>query len=165
MSNDRGSTGDARQDMDGRELLVEECLAELFATYDRGRNDGIRDPVIFLIDCEDGIGEPIARAWEGDDVVDGALLAYADHGDVNERRGVVNEDHNAETGWASTTILTRAFSFEDSRQEIPELFPYLAGSFEAPPPKDGFLVVVIAFGGAGTFTVPLDVRPDVRPDE
>ena len=145
MGNNRGSTGDPGRDMDGREALVEDCLDELFAAYDRGRNDGVRDPVVFLIDCEDEIGEPIARAWEGDDVVDGAVLA--------------NAERPAEAGGLSTTILARAFAFEDSRREIPELFPYLAASFQEPPSTDRILVVAIAFGGAGTFVVPLDVPP------
>ena len=46
-----------------------------------GIADGVADPVAFLIDCEDEIGAQIARAWDGDDAVDAAILASAAQAD------------------------------------------------------------------------------------
>ena len=148
MSDLRGSTGDEEQDMLGREALIEDSLAQVFEAYDHARRDGIKDPVVLLLDCEDEIGSPIARAWDGDDAVDAAIMANAD------RDG--GDDDDA----AITTTLARAESFKRCRREVPKVFPYLAGTFEQPPPERGFVTVVVAFGGAATFIVPLDARPE-----
>jgi hypothetical protein len=144
MTELRGSTGDQQRDMDAREALVEDSLALVFEAYDRAAADGVVVPVIFLMDCEDEIGAEIARAWDGDDAVDAALLP--------------EREQDAEEGPSSlVTVLSRPADFEDCQRELPELFPYLAASFERPPTA-GILVVVVAFGGAGTFTVPHDAR-------
>jgi hypothetical protein len=146
MSDLRGSTGDEEQDMLGREALIEDSLAQVFETYDLARSDGITNAVVLLLDCEDEIGSQIARAWDGDDAVDAAIMANAD----GDERG-----DNA----ALITTLARWESFKRCRRELPKVFPYLAGTFEQPPPEDGFVTVVVAFGGAATFIVPLDARP------
>jgi hypothetical protein len=109
-------------------------LAQLFELYDDAVEEQIADPVVVLIDCEDAIGSEIARAWVGDEAVDNAIAEGA--------------------GAEQTTTLAHAFSFAECQEEIPQTFPYLLGTFEQDPPRDGFLAVVIASGGACTFTVP-----------
>ncbi|NIM09929.1 MAG: hypothetical protein GTO53_12530 [Planctomycetales bacterium] len=136
-----GSTGDEDLDMEGRASLVEQSLAQLQAAYDQALRDEVRQPVIFLIDCEDPLGSQLARQWEGDDAVDGAILANT---------GQAASGSDEET---FTTTLVRALPFGECQREVPQLFPYLNGSF-AQPPHDGFLVVVISYGGAATFTAP-----------
>lgn len=145
MSDLRGSTGDEEQDMLGREALIEDSLAQVFEAYDLAQRDGIKHPVVLLLDCEDEIGSQIARAWDGDDAVDAAIMANADRDDGEDASTI-------------TTTLARWESFKRCRNEVPKVFPYLAGTFEQPPPADGFVAVVVAFGGAATFVVPLDAR-------
>ena len=134
-----GSTGDEDLDMEGRQSLVEQSLPDLWDAYDQALTDGLSHPVIFLIDCEDPIGGQIARQWEGDDAVDAAILANTEESSADA------------AGEAVTTTLIRAFPFQDCQREVPQLFPYLSGSFAQPPP-DGLLVIVISYGGAATFT-------------
>ncbi len=140
-----GSTGDSERDMDGREALVEGCLARLFSAFDSGCAEGFSDPVVLLVDCEDAIGASIARDWEGNDAVDAAIMANADDAEDQES--------------FPTTILIRVVFFADGQQELPKLFPYLKDAFSHGPPRNGFYVVAITFGGAGSFTVPLNARP------
>jgi hypothetical protein len=109
----------------------------------------MRDPVVFLVDCEDEIGGPMARGWEGDDAVDAAIMENA--ADAEERTAD-NE--------RCITALARAFSLADCRREVPGVFPYLAPTFKSPPPAEGFLAVVVTAGGAASFTVPHSARPE-----
>ena len=150
LTNDNfsGSTGDSEKDMDGREALVEACLDRLFAAFDSGISEELEDPVVLLVDCEDSVGAPIARGWEGNDAVDAAIMANA------------NDVEKKEQNELATTILIRTVSFIDSQQELPKLFSYLQDSFLQGPSVDGFYVVVISFGGAGVFTVPMAARPE-----
>lgn len=141
-----GSTGNETQDMDGREALLEDCLPQLFDTYERALEDNIVDPVVFLVDCEDDIGAAMARSWEGDDAVDAAILANAHSDGVDPQSSI-------------TTTLARAFTFQECKNEVPRWFPYLSGTFDRSPPNDGFFVVVVTYGGAGSFTVPDGARP------
>jgi len=135
-----GSTGDAHRDMDGREALADECIERVLQAHREAGKENVLEPVVFLIDCEDPIGSELARAWEGDDAVDGAILA-----------GAEQSDDARDDSWAITTLV-RAVGFAECRREVVELFPYLAASFEAPPPAGQILIVVVAYGGAGTFT-------------
>jgi hypothetical protein len=123
---------------------VESSLALLFDTRDEAASDGIREPVVFLVDCEDAMGGEMARAWAGNDAVDDAvgLQLFARDGDVE------------------TTVLARAVDWETCSRETPAIFPYLAPLFDASPPTDGFLTVVVTSGGAVAFTVPFDARPN-----
>ena len=147
-NNFSGSTGDPEKDMDGREALVEACLDRLFAAFDSGVVEGIVEPVVLLVDCEDSVGTPIARTWEGDDAVDAAIMANANDAEREERNEL------------ATTILIRTVSFIDSQRELPKLFDYLQDSFSHGPAVGGFYVVVISFGGAGIFTVPMTARSE-----
>ncbi len=125
--------------MDVRQDLLETSLAQVFNAHDAALADGVDEPVVLLLDCEDEIGAPMARQWEGDAAVDEALRKFA-------RKQLV-------------TTLARAFPFADCQQELSAAFPYLAGSFQSPP-TEGFLAIVIAAGGGGSFVVPYDAAPD-----
>ncbi|MEX0936423.1 MAG: hypothetical protein WDZ59_01085 [Pirellulales bacterium] len=139
-----GSTGDPEQDMLGREELIESSLPLVFETYDDAIRAGVVEPVVLLVDCEDQIGQQIAIQWVGEEAVEAAIAAQAGESDTPD----------------TTTALARAVSFRECRREIPASFPYLRGTFAQPPPRGGFVAVVISFGGAATFTVPQDARPE-----
>lgn len=123
--------------LEQQQLLAESSLPLLFETYDAAVKDGMKLPLVLLVDCEDEIGGQIARAWLGDDVVDDAVANNTD---------------------SDTTVYARAASWKKSRHEVPETFEYLAPVFEQSPPEDGFLVVSITAGGASALTVPMDAR-------
>lgn len=147
MAHFHGSSGDEAEDMAAKEALIESSLAQVFAEYDFATKRKLRDPVVFLVDCEDAVGGPMARGWEGDEAVDAA---------IQENREAADETSDAER---CITTLARAFKLADCRREIPQYFPELMPTFENPPPADGFLAVVVTAGGAATFTVPHSARP------
>ncbi|NOZ40775.1 MAG: hypothetical protein GXP24_11190 [Planctomycetes bacterium] len=122
--------------------MLENCLELVFDAYDEGVDDKVVDPIVFLLDCEDEIGEEIASAWLGAEVVSDAVA----------------EQQSAEPGSDLTTVFARAFPLAESRQEVPGVFPYLASVFESELPKDGFLAIAVTAGGASAFTVPLTAR-------
>jgi len=125
---------------DAHEALVESSLPLLFSTYDEAIERGLHDPVLFLVDCEDPLGDEVARAWAGDEAVDDAVVC-----EIADRE---NDD--------ATTVLARAVPWTDCHREVPDVFPYLAAVFEKKPDKNGFLVISITDGGATAFTVPFD---------
>jgi hypothetical protein len=133
------STGDAEVDSEHRQWLLEDSLEQVFAVYDEAFKANVAQPVVLLVDCADEIGGRFARAWEGDEAIDDALTRF---------------EGETET----TATVARAFGFADSKQEVPVLFTYLAESFSGDAPQDGFLTVVVACGGASTFTVPPSAR-------
>lgn len=151
-----GSSGDDAKDMEAKETLIESSLAQVFAEYDYAKKRRMRDPVVFLVDCEDEIGGPMARGWEGDEVVDAAIEESVedadDDDDSDDAEKQVADDERC------ITALARAFSREDCRREMPQFFPDLMPTFESPYPQDGFLAVVVTAGGAATFTVPHSAR-------
>jgi hypothetical protein len=120
--------------------LCETSLPLLFETFDEAVEDGIKRPVVILLDCADEIGGGIARAWLGDDEVDAALDEYAE-GEL-------------------TTVYARALPFADAQRDFTQLFPYLGPVFDEPPDDNGFLVLSITAGGASALTVPHDARPE-----
>jgi len=122
--------------------LLESCLDLVFETFDDSLTDRITDPVIFLLDCEDKIGEQIASGWLG---------ATAVNDPVAEPQ---LDDPDNET----TTAYARAVPLVECRREVPVVFPYLAPVFEADPPEDGFLAIAVTAGGASVFTVPASAR-------
>ena len=142
-----GSTGNAEHDMDGREALLEASLDNLFDAFDIATSEGVNEPVLILIDCEDVIGAPIARKWEGGDAVDAAIMSNAMGNETSE-----HEER-------ATTVLIKTVPLFDNQQELSQLFPYLADALASGPVVDGFYVLVISFGGAGIFTVPMATRP------
>lgn len=141
MAKLRGSSGDPERDMERRQALIDGSLPQLFSAFDEGIDEGLDDPAVALIDCEDEIGAPFARAWVGDEAVDAALAEQSSAGDDD-----------------LTVTLALTFDFLDIRRDFPEYFPYLAAALREPPPLDGFLAIIIAGGGAGAFTVPFSER-------
>jgi len=123
--------------LEQQQLLAESSLPLLFETYDDAIKNKTEDPVVMLLDCEDEIGGPIARAWLGGDTVDDAIANNVDD---------------------DTTVYARAVSWQEARREVPETFEYLASVFADPPPADGFLVVSVTAGGASALTVPMGAR-------
>ena len=145
-----GSTGNPEHDMDGREALLESSLGSLFDAFDIALLEGVSEPVLLLIDCEDPIGAPIARKWEGNDAVDAAIMSNA----------MEDETSDSDNEERVTTVLIKTVPLFDSQQELSQWFPYLADALARGPAVGGFYVVVISFGGAGVFTVPMATRPD-----
>ena len=123
--------------LEQQQALAETSLELLFSTYDEARAAGVVDPVVLLLDCEDQIGGEIARAWLGEEAVNDAI-------GMNDQ--------------SDTTVFARPFGWRECQREVPQTFPYLAPVFQAPAPRDGFLVVSVTAGGASALTVPLDAR-------
>ena len=141
MSEPANPTDEQSAELAQQELL-ESCLKLVFAAYDEALSDKMVDPVIFLLDCEDEIGEKIAVAWLGADAV----------------RDAVAEQKLEAPGNDLTTVFAHAFPFDESRREVPQVFDYLAPVFEQRQPDDGFLAIAVTAGGAAAFTVPLSAR-------
>lgn len=122
--------------------LLESCLELVFDAYDEAVEDNMAEPVVFLLDCEDPMGEEIAHAWLG----------------ATNVRNAVAEQKLEEPGNDLTTVFARAFPMAESRREVPAVFDYLAPIFASELPADGFLTIVVTAGGAAAFTVPLSAR-------
>lgn len=122
--------------------LLESCLELVFDAYDEAIDEKMVEPVMFVIDCEDEMGEQIANAWLGESAV----------------RDAVAEQKLADPGNDLTTVFARAYPFAESRREVPAVFDYLAPVFEQELPSDGFLAIAVTAGGAAAFTVPLSAR-------
>ncbi len=131
---------DVEAALEAQQFLLESSLDLAFSAYDEALSDKMRDPVVFLLDCEDTIGGEIARSWVGDDAVDEAIAEQRD------------SDSNA------TTVYACAYPFLKCRTEVPKVFEYLAPVFTGNPPKNGFLAIAITSGGASALTVPFDAR-------
>ena len=129
--------------LEAQQLLLESSLKLAFGAYDEALAAGLRDPVVFLLDCEDAIGGEIARSWLGEETVADA---------INDRAASANEE------LAETTVFAHAFPFAQCRTEIPAVFPYLSPALETPP-VDGFLAIAVTSGGASALTVPFTARP------
>ncbi len=123
--------------LEQQQAMVEASLELVFQTLDDALAEGVRQPVVWLVDCEDELGGAIARGWLGDEPVDDAL-AQADDEDA--------------------TLFARAISWDDCRFEAPAAFPYLAPVFDEPP-ADGLLVIGVTAGGASALVAPMDARP------
>lgn len=135
---EEGAEGEAA--LEAQQMLLESSLELAFQTYDAVR-EKMRDPVVFLLDCEDAVGGEIARSWLGDDTVDEAIAAQRSDGDSDK-----------------TTIFLCAFPYLKCRSEVPAVFAYLAPVFEGNAPTDGFLAIAVTSGGASALTVPFDAR-------
>jgi len=135
--------------LEQQQALLEGSLTLVFTAYDQAVADGVSDPVVILLDCEDSIGVKVARGWLGDEAVDIAVGQVA-----AEQSGPVELSGQDE----KTTVFAYAFAWEACQQEVPAVFPYLAPMFEQPPPQDGFLAISVTSGGASALTVPWDAR-------
>jgi hypothetical protein len=126
--------------LDLQQSLLEESLELVVNVYNEAVREGVTEPVVLLLDCEDKIGGQIARSWLGSAAVDEAI--------ADQR----SDDPSGE----STTVFARAFPLAESARQVPAVFPYLAPVFDQALPTDGFLAISIASGGASALTVPLD---------
>jgi hypothetical protein len=124
--------------LEAQQWLLESSLPLAFGAYDEAVAAKMRDPVVFVLDCEDDLGSEIARSWLGDEAIEDAI---ADRDDESE-----------------TTVFAHAFPFARCRTEVPAVFPYLKPALETPP-ADGFLAISVTAGGASALTVPFDARP------
>jgi hypothetical protein len=135
--------------LEQQQALLEGSLTLVFTACDQAVASGVSDPVVILLDCEDPIGEKVARGWLGDEAVDIAV------GQVTaELSGLVELSGQDE----QTTVFAYAFAWEACLQEVPAVFPYLAPVFEQPPPRDGFMAISVTSGGASALTVPWNAR-------
>jgi len=139
MEENHSSQESALQD---QQELLESSLPAAFSAYDLAKREGMAQPVVFLLDCEDEIGGEIARSWLGSEAVEEAI-----------------EQRLADGGEAGlTTVFAYAFPFEKCREEVPEIFPYLKPVFSETLPHESFLAIVVTCGGASALTVPFSVR-------
>lgn len=125
--------------------LLENSLPAVFSAFDEAIKQGMPAPVVFLLDCEDEIGGEIARSWLGDQAVNDAV----------EQQQLQDADEELDN---ATTVFAYAFSFDQCRAEVPNIFPYLAPVFASKLPADGFLVIAVTAGGASALTVPMGAR-------
>ena len=132
---------DVESALEAQQLLLESNLELAFRAYDDAFGEKMRDPVVFLLDCEDAVGGEIARSWLGDDAVDEAIAAQHSDGESVE-----------------TTVYACAFPFQKCRLEVPAVFEYLAPVFAGNAPPDGFLGIAVTCGGASALTVPFEAR-------
>lgn len=133
---DEAAASEAQQE------LLESCLDLVFDTFDESLAENVVDPVIFVLDCEDEIGQQIASGWLGAAAV----------------RDAVAEQKQQEDSGETTTAYARAVPLAECRREVPVVFPYLAPVFADAPPREGFLAIAVTAGGASVFTVPMTAR-------
>ncbi len=138
----RMSDESLNQALEQQQDLVEANLPTVFTAYDEAKSEGVIEPLILLVDCEDDLGGQIARDWLGDEQVDNAIAI--------ENQSKENE--------SLTTIFALPTEWHESREELSESFPYLAEFFEGEYPQDGLLVLSITAGGASGLGVPFDAR-------
>ncbi len=131
--------------LEAQQLLLESSLELAFRAYDDALRAKLRDPVVFLLDCEDEIGGEIARSWLGEDTIADAIADRVGSDDATDDE-------------SETTVFAHAFPFAKCQTEVPAVFPYLSLALETPP-VDGFLAISVTSGGASALTVPFDARP------
>jgi hypothetical protein len=132
--------------LEAQQALLECSLPAAFSAYDTAQGEGISQPVVFVLDCEDEVGGDIARSLLGDEAVADAIEQRKLQSKTDEEEGT------------ETTVFTYAFSIDQCRAEVPKVFPYLAPVFEEELPKDGFLAIAVTGGGASALTVPFAAR-------
>ncbi len=128
--------------LQAQQELLENSLPAAFSAYDLAKSEGIAEPVVFLLDCEDEIGGEIARSWLGNDAVEEAI----------EQRQMDDGEEGL------TTLFAHAFPLEKCREEVPAIFPYLEPVFSEALPPESFLAIVVTCGGASALTVPFSAR-------
>ena len=111
--NARAPGGENLDPLEAQQWLLESSLHLAFDAYYEAVRKKMRDPVVFLLDCEDAIGGEIARSWLGDEVVSDAIA-----------------DRGLEDDESETTVFAHAFPLARCRKEVPAVFPYLAPALE-----------------------------------
>jgi hypothetical protein len=147
-----GSSDDMDTCLEYQQTLLEESLPLVFSAYDQAVAERLSDPVVVLLDCEDPLGQEIARGWLGDEAVDSAIEQVAIEQVTLE---LAAQDDQ-------TTVFAHGFAWDVCHREIPSVFPYLAPIFEQPRPRNGFLAISVTSGGASALTVPWDARKQAR---
>jgi len=127
----------------GQQELLENSLPAAFSAFDLAQGEGMAEPVVFLLDCEDEMGGEIARSWLGSEAVEDAI----------EQRVLQEAEKEGET-----TVFAYAFPLAKCREEVPAIFPYLEPVFREALPSESFLVIVVSCGGASALTVPFSAR-------
>ncbi len=135
--------------LDQQQMLLEASLELVVGVYQEAVREGVKRPVVILLDCEDVIGGQIARGWLGGEAVDEAIA---------DQRA---DDPSGET----TTVFARAFPMAECAKQVPAVFPYLAPIFEQALPAEGFLAISVTSGGASALTVPADAVDQSPPPE
>jgi len=135
-------TADQAASLDAQQALLEESLELVFDVYDAAIREGVHEPVVILLDCEDPIGGEIVRGWLGRDTVDAAIA----------------DQRSADPAGELTTVFAHAFPLTECAEQVPAVFPYLAPVFAASLPADVILAISVAGGGASALTVPLTAR-------
>jgi hypothetical protein len=136
-----GNSSAEDEALEAQQWLLESSLPLAFEAYDDAVAAKLRDPVVFILDCEDAVGGEIARSWLGEQVIADAIA-----------------DRALEEEQSETTVFAHAFPLAKCRTEVPAVFPYLEGVFQRPP-VDGFLAISVTAGGASALTVPFESRP------
>ncbi|MEO1496885.1 MAG: hypothetical protein AAFV43_07015 [Planctomycetota bacterium] len=136
--------------LEAQQTLVESSLELVRTTYRESLDEGVKRPVVVLVDCEDDLGGQVARGWLGDEEIDDAIaLQHADN----------EADHDADAG-VDTTVFARALPWNEAAGDLREAFPYLAPALDTPPSDDGVFVISITAGGASALTAPLEDTTD-----
>ena len=138
-------TPDSAEDaaLEAQQMLLETSLDLVFAAADAAGKDGIVDPVVILLDCEDSIGSEIACSWLGSEA-------------IAERRAADTADREDAD---KTTVYAQAFTQRECQEVVPKIFPYLEPVFRKKPSDEGFLAIAVTSGGASALTVPHSARP------
>lgn len=135
----RGSTGDYEMDSVGKLAFLKAYWKQVKAAHNWALTQNMRDPVVFLVDCEDDVGGRLARAWLGAAAVEAQIAARK----RGERPGL-------------TVVLARPVPFEEAQTIIQFDFPYLNEIAPEQPGTHEIAVVVVGLGGAASLFIPLD---------
>ncbi|MEN0110013.1 MAG: hypothetical protein AAF805_04755 [Planctomycetota bacterium] len=128
--------------LEAQQEFVESALELVFETHRGAVEEGVVEPIVVLLDCEDDLGGQIARGWLGDEAIDDAIAL--EHADADAEGADV------------TTAFARALPLAEASGELAEAFPYLADSLAEIDPSDGVVILGVTAGGACLLTAPLD---------
>ncbi len=126
--------------LDAQQQLLEDSLHLVGEVYQSAKSEGVDQPVVILLDCEDEIGGEIARGWLGEEVDNAIAENVAD--------GETDEEH--------TTVYSQAFAWQDCAAQLPTVFPYLQPMFAGDYPEGGLLAISVTAGGASALSIPFD---------
>lgn len=150
MSEQDGPNGHDRPDessaLEAQQEFVESALELVFQTHAGAIEEGVPEPIVVLLDCEDELGGQIARGWLGDQTVDDAIaLEHAGASDGEEPDAT-----------EVTTAFAHAMPLAEAAGELSEAFPYLADSLQEIDPAEGVVILGVTAGGACLLTAPFD---------
>jgi hypothetical protein len=109
-----------------RYRLVKKCMTQIQHAHQRATAAGIPDAVAFVINCRDAVGRRFCRV-------------------LNSEAECANPS-DARSASANPALLRcDGFRFDDAKRAAERIFPPLP-AFNAPPPADQILVVVVSEG-------------------